>query len=82
MPITAPVNKSAQIRKLHADGLTAEDIAEVTGYRLSNVRAALKHQPKDKPKSRLRVEARGPLSAIEVSSITGMPIAAAKLMVR
>lgn len=82
MPIAVPVNKSAQIRKLHANGLTAEDIAEVTGYRLANVRAALGHQPKNKPKSRLRIEAKGPISAVEVSSITGMPIAAAKLLVR
>lgn len=82
MSIAAPVNKSAQIRKLHAEGLAAEDIAELTGYRLANVRAALGHKPKDKVKSRLRVEASGPISAVEVSSITGMPLAAAKLMVR
>ena len=82
MPIAAPVNKSAQIRKLHADGLTAEDIAKLTGYRLANVRAALAHRPKDKRKSRVRIEAKGPISAVEVASITGMPLSAAKLLVR
>jgi BMFP domain-containing protein YqiC len=83
MSIAAPVNRSAQIRKLHADGLTAEDIVTLTGFRLANVRAALRRKPKDKLKSRVAgIEARGPLSSAQVAERTGMPLSGARLMVR
>jgi hypothetical protein len=83
MPISiaAPVNRSAQIRKLAGEGLSPEGIAELTGYRLANVKAALAHKPKDKVKSRRRVEARGPLNAAQVAEKTGMPVSIAKRMV-
>ncbi len=81
MSIAAPVNRSAQIRKLAADGLTPEDIVALTGFRLANVKAALRHQPKDRVKSR-RIEARGPVTAVQVAERTGMPLSTAKLMVR
>lgn len=82
MSIAAPVNRSVQIRKLAAGGLSPEDIRALTEFPMANIRAALKHAPRDKMKSRRRVEARGPLSAAQVAEKTGMPLAAAKLMVR
>jgi hypothetical protein len=76
--IAAPVNRSAQIRKLAGEGLSPENIAKLTGYRLANVRAALAHQPKDKVKSRRPIEARGPFSAVQVAEKTDMPASTAK----
>ena len=82
MSIAAPVNQSQQIRNLQATGLSPDDIHAVTGLDLRLIESALKRRPKDKLKSRLRIEARGPISAARVAKKTGMPLAAAKLMVR
>jgi hypothetical protein len=75
--ITAAPDRSIQIRKLHAQGLSADDICDVTGFEASEVAAALGIVA-----PRPRIEAIGPLSAEEVASITGMPLSSARLLVR
>jgi hypothetical protein len=82
MSIAAPVNQSQQIRNLGQKGLSIDDIHELTGFDKRLIKSALGRKPKDKVKSRRLVEARGPISAVEVSTITGMPLSAAKLMVK
>lgn len=82
MPIAAPVNQSQQIRNLASSGLSIDDIHDLTGFDKRLIKSALGRRPKDKPKSRVRVEARGPVSAARIAEKTGMPLAAAKLMVQ
>jgi hypothetical protein len=69
-PVAAPIRPAARIRLLHREHkLDAPDIARLTGYPLKQVRAALgRREARDTPKSRApHVEARGPLTAQEVS---------------
>ena len=56
MPIEIKVNASARIRQLAREqGLTPEEIRELTGYALSHVKSALKsREARDKPKSRAK----------------------------
>lgn len=80
MSIAIPINKAARVRLLNREhGLDAADIEELTGYPMSEIRAALEHgEARDKPKSRL-VEARGPLTAGEVAEKLRVPQAWGKL---
>lgn len=70
----ALAQRADAIVRLAASGLTRSDIEEVTGYSREAVESALGPEP--------RIEARGPLSAVEIAALTGMPLGAAKLMVR
>lgn len=41
MGIAIKVPKAVQIRRLHASGLDAQDIAKLTGYQIAHVREAI-----------------------------------------
>lgn len=82
MSISITVNPSQQIRSLAEKGLDRDDIRELTGFELRLIDLALARKPRDKVKPRRRIEARGPISAAQISEKTGMPLSAAKLMVR
>lgn len=79
--IAVVTNLSTRIRLLKAQhpSMSPLDIAKLMGVPPSHVQGALRRREKDKPKS--RIEARGPLSAEDIARKTGMPLAAAKLMV-
>lgn len=92
MPVTVAIitsaNRSARIRALAArhPNMTPVDIAHLTGETPRLVKLALGRSEDEAPKSvgaaRPRREALGPLSAAQVAEKTGMPLSAAKLMVR
>jgi hypothetical protein len=82
MSIAITANPSQQIRSLAQKGLDRNDIRELTGFELRLIDLALSRKPRDKVKARRRIEAKGPLSAAQVAERTGMPLSAAKLMVR
>lgn len=86
MPITIspPANRARQVRKLQRRGLAPEEIHQLTGFELGFVDQALSAQSRRRVRNTaaVRVEARGPLTASQIADKTGMPLAAAKLMVK
>jgi len=82
MSIAITANPSQQIRSLAATGLDRNDIRELTGFELRLIDLALSRKPKEKVRARRRIEAKGPINATQIAEKTGMPLSAAKLMVR
>jgi len=79
MPIEIKVNASTRIRQLARDqGLSVEDIHELTDYSVDSIRAALGWgEARDKPKSK-SIEASGSLSAEQVAKKLRIPVAHAR----
>ena len=82
MSIAITASPSQQIRSLAEKGLDRNDIRELTGFELRLIDLALSRKPKDKVRPSRRIEAKGPLNAGQIAEKTGMPLSAAKLMVR
>jgi len=87
MAIEIKPTKASAIRQLGGLGFTREEIREATGFKYTEIDNALGRKGKfDKPKSRVApirkrvVEARGPLTAGEVSERLGIPYASARRM--
>lgn len=80
--ITTPANRSARLRALaeRHPYMTPLDIAKLTGEPARLVQLALARDDREPPAR--RIEAKGPLTAAQIADRTGMPLAAAKMMVR